>query len=246
MKKRQKNPEKKPGPAKRVITKITKGRRKSPKKTPEEAPKDPTQSEVLDLDASNATQLAPIVRRAMELQGFKFALWEIAETVHHEFKLNRIPSEATIWRWINEGMQAYVSDIKAFAAREVASQLHITDQMLRTWLPRAMDELSVRRMRMRNGEMTEEIDESAYDEKVKATQIVDKMLAIRRDVLGIKDGGGLPEGGAGTKTTDQLHKFLLEIATKAVESLPSANLKVAKPKKEILTLESGAEYEETP
>lgn len=221
------------GPAKREVTKSGKGKRKRLQPVA-----NPTPEDVIAIDTATAETMAPVVRRAMELRGFKFQLWEIAETLHREFKLNRCPSEATVWRWINEAMQAYASDIKAFAAREVAEQLHTTELLLRTWLPRAADELEIRRTRIRNGVTVEEIDEKAYDEKLKAVSIVDKMLAARRDLLGIKDGGGLPQEGEGKKTTDQLHQYLLKLATEAVSALPSANAKPATAKP-VLELESG-------
>jgi hypothetical protein len=216
---------------------IEKPKRRSPRKKTEPIP-DPTQNKPEVFEAKDAEALIPIVRRALELQGMRFHLWEIAEALQREFTLNKAPSEATVWRWCEEAREAYMHDIKALTAREIASQLQTLDTMLRTWLPRAMNDLAIVRIRMRDGERIEEIDEKAFMEKAKAAAVVTKCLEMRGNILGIDRGGGLPSDN-GDRTPNQLQDFLLRLATQAVSQIPAVAGKTLD--KPTLTLESGVE-----
>lgn len=218
--------------------KVATAKRRYVKKRKANQQPDPVTAKADDFEVMSSETLLPIVRRALELQGRKFHLWEIGEQLQKEYQLTKAPSEATVWRWCNEAHTAYLSDIKALRGRELSIQLQTYDNLLRTWIPRAMGELHIMRMRMINGEAQEVLDKQAIEEQTKAASVVIKVLEKKADLLGLDKAGGLPSEEGGTKTAEQLHAALVRFATQHVNGLPQANAKPAG----FLELESGVEH----
>lgn len=177
-----------------------------------------------------------IIVRTVELNAMHYYYHEIATIIGREFKIDPPPHLDTIRRWIKQAQEAYLNDIKIFRQQETHHNLASIDSLLRRWMPVATAEnLEVMRKARQDGVVIPILDENAYDEQLKATNVCINLLAKRAELLGLNNAAALTD-----QTSDgDLRAFIASLAARQVAGMVIQDPKA--PPVEVLELASGVE-----
>lgn len=178
--------------------------------------------------AGNETRLHLYIKRTLELVAEGWPHHRIANQIHQEFNLERIPAITTVARWKASGFDALSSDIQELQTQLRIDQFNQLEDMKSKWLPLATAErLELMRWKMVEGELQPELDENAIAEQVKANEQVIKIMTRQAKLLGLDLQP--PEHKDGTQMTFQEVQLWI-INQQSQMQNPAA---------EVLTLETG-------
>lgn len=139
------------------------------------------------------------MKRAVELKSLDYTHWQIAEALHKEFNMEKVPAISTVSYLLDGAYQLTDEEIKRMQWQWRLDQFKQLERLRQKWMTLALtDELTIQRHgRDEQGEETLIMDENATAEQLKATNECVKIMARQARLFGLdlekqieKDDGG--------------------------------------------------------
>jgi hypothetical protein len=163
---------------------------------------------------SNEERLLVIAHRAVYLYGVECKPYrKIAIQIQAEFQLVHTPSVTTVCRWMNIGRAEFLEDIRTMRDQLRLQQFNEVEDIKRRWIEAAMRNLDVRKRRMRNGQMVEEVDEDDFQAHCKAAEIVLKCCERQAKLVGL-DLAANDEGKEKHQSPQEIYLFIQDMIQK--------------------------------
>jgi hypothetical protein len=184
------------------------------------------------------------MKRAIELKRMDYTHFQIAQTMHVEFNMERRPAISTVSYWLDALYRHTDEEMKRVHCQFRAEQFEQLERLKSKWLKIAMaQDLEIQRWINTKGGKQPTIEENAINEQLKATEAIVKIMARQARLLGLDvERAGPQVDGAQDRQEMQLW-IIRQISMMGVAPAEGSKMESGR---EVLELTSGIEELEDP
>lgn len=126
-----------------------------------------------------------LIEEATELRSLGYTYETIAKKVAEKFSLVPVPSTVSAYNWVKRGFAFRAMTLAERQEDVIKDGLANLDKQLERWSPTAAGKkLCILRKKIVDGVEIDVLDEDAYDEQIKAANLVAKLIALKGTLVG--------------------------------------------------------------